>query len=68
MIIDKDYAEVALLHRDDIKSAGFDSNIDDTTLEAIASELGDAIMETYWLALQDLCVKFNLKEIEDEGN
>lgn len=65
------FFDVVRIHRDDIESAGYDSsNVDDSTMERLASKMGDIMVEYYfWDMLPDLCELFEIpqkEESEDE--
>ena len=57
---------VTHLHRDDIKSRGFDvSNLDDDTMSHIADVMDDYYMECgFWEDLNLACEKLNIPKIK----
>jgi len=54
MSLDKEYFPITSLHREDLNSIGFDiSNIDDGTMERIASKMAnDYLDQLYWSSLE----------------
>lgn len=53
---DRGFFSVLRLHRDDMRMQGFDADsVDDNDMERIARKIGEACMDSFWYALDDLC-------------
>jgi hypothetical protein len=52
-IIDKGYFPITSVHKEDLAEAGFNTdNVDDATMERLASKLADAYCESsFWIDL-----------------
>ena len=70
--MDTTYFPIARTCREDLEGIGFDvSNVDDSTMEQLASKLGnDYVEQLYWIALPIIAkhLEIPLKEEENEGN
>lgn len=57
---------VAEVTREDLESQGYSSDVDDATMEKIASYMGEVITSCdYWSALGYACEKCGIKNTED---
>lgn len=72
-MLDKEYALVLTLHRDDLVAAGLSEKLRDTidwnTLEEIANKLSDALLDNgYWDCLSTIINDMGLENQEDQDD
>lgn len=70
-MLDKEFACVLTLHRDDLVQAGLPERlidrIDNDKLEEIADKLGDALLDdVYWISLSTIISDMGLGKPEDD--
>lgn len=72
-MLDKEFACVLTLHRDDLVEAGLPEEmkdkIDDSTLEEIADKLSDALLDSvYWISLSTIISDMEFERPEDDDS
>lgn len=62
--MDNTYYPCLKLHRGDIRSLGLDDNtLSDNEMQAFADDIGESLMDLYWISIKALSEKHNLKQL-----